>query len=396
MLRLLAAVVTLAAFAASVVVAWAPVTVGEDLLRERLGAVEYVGWSATGLHLLYTALVTMLVLVLVLWPINRVLARMKLATRHRLEIVGQCLAVVLMLWMLLLPAYVWRIVGVVNALWDTGPPQTETWRFITLVQHHRGRVHADFTGADDPSEELSLFTIRPRRTPNRARSSRSIATAARSAWRTSRRVGRVAHHVRRTRLLHEPDVTRPHRPLDAGRARPALPHRGPRLRHDHEGPRVPRRQPDGQGARRPPRRRHRHRSRCDLRLPGRRLPRRRPRAAADRPPARDLLPLAVLRRGPGRGRRHQQDARHRADRRAAPLRRLRLARGGPKQPRARRHRPRVHRRRPLHRRRCLLRLAHGLGHALRLLRGPPGLPGLHQPPHEPPRRRASERRSTTP
>jgi len=160
MLRLLAAVVTLAAIVVTMATAWAPIAAGEQLLRERLGPHEYVGWSATGLHLLYTVIVSVLVLALVLWPLNRFVARLKHATKHRLELVGQCLAVVLMLWLLLLPAYVWRILGVVNTLWDTAPAQAETYRFITLVQHHRGRVHADFTRADDASKELSLFTIR--------------------------------------------------------------------------------------------------------------------------------------------------------------------------------------------------------------------------------------------
>jgi hypothetical protein len=85
---------------------------------------------------------------------------MKHNTRHRLALLGQCLALALMLWILLLPALVWRALGVVNAAWDSAPPQAETYRFITVVKHHRGREHVDYVRADDPAHELSLFTIR--------------------------------------------------------------------------------------------------------------------------------------------------------------------------------------------------------------------------------------------
>ncbi len=161
MLRLLAAVVTLAAIAAAIFAAWIPIDLAETALRARLGPHEYVGWSATCLHLLYTLIVSATILVSVLLPLNRLLARMKQATRHRLEIIGQCLALVLMLWMLLLPAYIWRALGVINALYDATPAQPEPHRFITTVQHHRGRVHTDYARADDPDDELSLFTIHP-------------------------------------------------------------------------------------------------------------------------------------------------------------------------------------------------------------------------------------------
>ena len=161
MLRLLAAIVTLAAIAAAIFAAWIPIDLAETTLRARLGPHEYVGGSATGLHLLYTAIVTATILVAVLWPLSRMLNRMKQTTRHRLELMGQCLALVLMLWMLLLPAYIWRALGVVNALYDSTPAQPEPYRFITVVQHHRGRVHVDYARADDPDDELSLFTIHP-------------------------------------------------------------------------------------------------------------------------------------------------------------------------------------------------------------------------------------------
>lgn len=162
MLRLLAAAVTLVAIAASIVAAWTPLAVAEATLRADLGPHETIGWPGTALRLLYTVCITAVVLVIVLWPLNRVLARMKQTTRHRLEIVGQCLALILMLWMLLLPAFVWRALGVVNAACDSTPPHPEAYRFITVVKHHRGREHADYIRADDPSikAELSLFTIR--------------------------------------------------------------------------------------------------------------------------------------------------------------------------------------------------------------------------------------------
>lgn len=159
MIRFLAAAVTLAAIAAAILAAWTPLQLAEATLRADLGPHEYIGWSGTALRLLYTGLVTAAVLMLVMWPLNRALARMKQTTRHRLELVGQCLAIALMLWMLLLPAFVWRALGVVNAAWDSTPPRAEAYRFITVVQHHRGRIHADYVNADDPSQELSLFTI---------------------------------------------------------------------------------------------------------------------------------------------------------------------------------------------------------------------------------------------
>src|SRR5690606_24013318 len=53
---------------------------------------------------------------------------------------------------------------------------------------------------------------------------------------------------RRTRLPYQPAIARPHRALDAGRAGPAVPHRGAGIRHGHEVARVPGDQPDGQGA----------------------------------------------------------------------------------------------------------------------------------------------------
>ena len=161
MLRLLAAVVTLAAIAAAIFAAWIPIDLAETALRARLGPHEYVGGSATGLHLLYTVILTAAILVAVLWPLSRLLNRMKQTTRRRLELIGQCLALMLMLWMLLLPAYIWRALGVVNALYDSTPAQPELYRFITVVQHHRGRVHVDYARADDPDDELSLFTIHP-------------------------------------------------------------------------------------------------------------------------------------------------------------------------------------------------------------------------------------------
>jgi len=161
MLRLLAAVVTLAAIAAAIFAAWIPIDLAESTLRARLGPHEYVGGSATGLHLLYTVIVTAAILVSVLWPLSRMLARMKQTTLHRLELIGQCLALMLMLWMLMLPAFVWRALGVINVLYDSAPPQAEPYRFITVVEHHRGRVHVDYARADDPSKQLSLLTIHP-------------------------------------------------------------------------------------------------------------------------------------------------------------------------------------------------------------------------------------------
>jgi hypothetical protein len=160
MLRFLAAAVTLAAIAASILAAWTPIQLAEAALRADLGPHEYIGWPGTARRLLYTGIVTAVVLVLVLWPLNRALARMKRTTLHRLELVGQCLALALMLWILLLPAFVWRALGVINAAWDGTPSRAETYRFITLVQHHRGREHADYVRADDPAQALALFTIR--------------------------------------------------------------------------------------------------------------------------------------------------------------------------------------------------------------------------------------------
>jgi len=161
MLRFLAAVVTLAAIFAAIFAAWVPIDLAETALRARLGPHEYAGWSATGLHLLYTVVVTGVILVSVLWPLSRLLARMKQSTLHRLTLLGQCLALMLMLWMLLLPAFIWRALGVINVLYDAAPAQVEPYRFITVVEHHRGRVHVDYARADDPSKELSLFTVRP-------------------------------------------------------------------------------------------------------------------------------------------------------------------------------------------------------------------------------------------
>ena len=107
---------------------------------------------------------------------------------------------------------------------------------------------------------------------------------------------------------------------------PALPHRRPRLRRGDEGARLPRAQPDGQGADHRARRNGRHRVRRDLRLSRRRLSRGRPRAAAGG--ARRLLPLAVLRRRPARGGGDQPRPRLRGARRAPADGRLRRLRPG--------------------------------------------------------------------
>jgi glutathione S-transferase len=75
--------------------------------------------------------------------------------------------------------------------------------------------------------------------------------------------------------------------------------------------------------------------------------------------------------------------------------RLRLARGGDGRARARGEGPRVHRRRPLLGGRCLRRLAHRLGHAVRHVRAPPGVRALRRAGSWPARRPCARARSTT-
>ena len=103
--------------------------------------------------------------------------------------------------------------------------------------------------------------------------------------------------------LYQPDVARADRAVDAGGDRGSLPHGDPRIRAGDEVGVVFGDQPDGQGAGDPPRRDRGHRGSGDLRLSGRRLPRRRARAAGRG--ARRLLPLAVLRRRSAGGGGHQ-------------------------------------------------------------------------------------------
>ena len=134
---------------------------------------------------------------------------------------------------------------------------------------------------------------------------------------------------------------------------------------DDEGTRLSGHQPDGEGAGHSARRYRRHRGRRDLRLSRRRFPRGRPRAAARRSPARSLLPLAVLRRRPGRGGGVEQDARLRGAGRTREDDGLRQLCRRHERARGRGVAGRLSGRRQLHRRRCLSRIADRLRLAIR-------------------------------
>ncbi|CAA9425060.1 MAG: Glutathione S-transferase, partial [uncultured Rubellimicrobium sp.] len=93
--------------------------------------------------------------------------------------------------------------------------------------------------------------------------------------------------------LHQPDVARPDRALDAGGGGRALRGAHPRLRATDEGPRIPGHQPHGQSAGPGPRRHGRDRERGHPELPGRDVPTGRAHARGPR----RLLPVDVLRGG---------------------------------------------------------------------------------------------------
>ena len=179
--------------------------------------------------------------------------------------------------------------------------------------------------------------------------------------------------------------------MDAGGSRPALQSRNSRIRPVDEGARLSGDQPDGQGAGAAARRYDRHRGGGDLRLSCGRLSRGRPRAAAGLAPARPLLSLAVLRRGPDRGGQHQQGARVRSS-----VERTRMVGYGTSERVARRARGsaqplRVHRGRPLHRRGRLCRIAYRLGHDVRRDRQATGVRALLGAPERASGRSASAR-----
>ncbi len=167
-----------------------------------------------------------------------------------------------------------------------------------------------------------------------------------------------------------------HRPVDAGGGRPALRDEDPGIRPFDEGAGLSGDQSDGQGAGDPPRRHGRYRGRRHLRLSGRRFPGSRTRPAARRARARPLLSLAVLRRGTARGRSDRQGARLRDPAGPGGHGRLRQHRANAGRAGRRALPHRVHRGRPLHRRRRLCRVGDRLGHVVREDRPASGLRAL--------------------
>ena len=193
-----------------------------------------------------------------------------------------------------------------------------------------------------------------------------------------------ASHVRRTRLLHSPDVARPHRALDAGGGRrpyrteimdyattlkapaylainpmgklPAITHGGAVVT---EAAAVCAYLADAFPA-------------AGLAPGGRRQG------------ARALSSLAVLRRRSGRGGGHRQDARRRDQAGAEADGRLRRCGRHDERTGGRGERPRVHRRRQVQRGRRLRGLAARLGHAVRLDREAAGVRGVRGPASGPP------------
>ena len=196
------------------------------------------------------------------------------------------------------------------------------------------------------------------------------------------RCHRGERNAKRTdRPLYQPDVARPHRALDAGGDRAAVPCRGARIRRGDEVAPIPGDQPDGQGAGHCPRRRGGDRVRRHLRLAGRCLPRSRAGAGAWRSAARPVLPLAVLRRRSAGGGGHRQVAGPAGAGGEVGHGRLRQLRAdGRRAGDGRRRRRAVAAGRTLQRRRRLCRQPGGVGPAVRQLAGAPGLRRVRRPP----------------